>query len=265
MAGGFNALGGSPAGQGRPIAPGPGPGAPGLGALGSGMANPANPPGGGRNALGAPGDMAPDNMTPPKGGSGRAGPMQELMAAHDHAKAVYGQVTKARNLLDHMRREMDQLTSKGDVVSPQDVIAAAGRVVGHGAGATEMATILSSMPSMAGQGLAAWLAAHDVGIRNQEAHVDQMKSLAQHQMGVAALRVIAGVHMTQRVGEMAAARSRMGILAPSGRVGLATGPGARPAVGPPGMAPQGMPIPAPNVLQTMQRPTEQGPAGEEAV
>ena len=254
---GFNAL--SPGAEMTSPAAGMGPGR----GAGATPALPANPPSGGLNALGSPGDRAPDNMTPPRGGSGRAGPMDELMAAHDHAKAVYGQVTKARNLPDHMRREMDDLTRKGDTVSPEDVIAAAGRIVGHGAGAREMATILSSMPTQSGQGLAGWLAQQDVGIRNQEAHVIQMQALSQHQMGVAALRVIAGIHMGQRVNEVTqAARSRMGVLAPSGRVGLTTGPVARPAIGNPGMAPS---MPVTNVLQTMQRPTEEGPGASEAV
>lgn len=228
--------------------------------------NPLMPPGGGQQqprlqipdavsggaqTMGAPGDTAPDNMSPPMGG-GR-GQVSEVQAQHQYAKAMFDQVSKARNMLDHMRREMDQLTSKGDTVDPQDVIAAAGRVVGHGVNAKDMAAILAEMPAQGGQGLAAWLAAHDVSIRQQEDHANMVLSVIGNRMAASAMRVLAEQHMQQRGREAAAARAG-GPMAPRGQ-----GQGQRPVTAPPGGLGQT------NVIQTEQRPDLQGPAAEEAV
>lgn len=211
---------------------------------------------GGSPTMGAPGDMAPDNRSPVGGAPQGRGPMAELEAQHSYAKAVFDQIQKSRNMLDHMRREMDQLTAKGDTVDPAEVIAAAGRVVGHGVGAHEMATLLADMPPMGGQGLAAWLAAHDVSIRQQEAHVDSVLSVAGSRMAAAGLRVIAGNHKMMRAQQA----MRGGPLAPRGQ-----GQGARPVAAPPGAPTGAGGLGQTSVIQTEQRPQMEGPAAEEAV
>lgn len=210
---------------------------------------------GGRNGMSAPGDLAPDNRSPPMG-AGR-GQATELQAQHQYAKALFDQVSKARNMLDHMRREMDQLTMKGDTVDPQEVIAAAGRVVGHGVNAHDMAAILADMPTQGGQGLAAWLAAHDVSIRQQENQANTLLRLTGNRMAAAGMRVLAEQHIMQRTREAAGAAG--GPMAPRGRAGQ----GARPVTAPPGMSPGS--LGQTNVIQTEQRPDLQGPAAEEAV
>lgn len=211
---------------------------------------------GGPTPLGAPGDTAPDNRSAPMGAPQGRGPMAELEAQHSYAKAVFDQIQKSRNMLDHMRREMDQLTAKGDTVDPSDVIAAAGRVVGHGVNAHEMAAILADMPPAGGQGLAAWLAAHDVAINQQENHADQVLSIAGSRMAAAGLRILAGHHVAAR----AAQAQRGGPLAPRGQ-----GQGARPVAAPPGTATGAGGLGQTNVIQTEQRPQMEGPAAEEAV
>lgn len=208
---------------------------------------------GGAATMGAPGDLGPDNRTPPMGG--RQGQVSEVEAQHQYAKAVFDQVSKARNMLDHMRREMDQLTQKGDTVAPDDVIAAAGRVVGHGVNAKDMAAILADMPAQGGQGLAAWLAAHDVSIRQQEDHANMVLGVVGNRMAAAGFRVLAEQHMQQRNREAATAAAG-GPMAPRGRAGQ----GARPVTAPPGGG-----LGQTNVIQTEQRPDLQGPAAEEAV
>src|SRR5215469_12402864 len=99
----------------------------------------------------------------------RGGPDQfGLQQRSDIAKAIYGKTVSARNMLDHIRTELDRLTNLADTVTPQDVIGAAGRLVGHGIPAKEMATLLADMPTNAGQGLAAWVQMHDQNARQQE-------------------------------------------------------------------------------------------------
>jgi hypothetical protein len=135
-----------------------------------------------------------------------------------------------------MRREMDGLTKLGDTVTPEDVISAAGRVVGHGVDAKGMATILADMPPMGGQGLAGWLMMHDQAITQQEAHAETLQAILQHRMGQAALRAIAGLHVADGARKAAVTA---GALAPGRRP---IGPlSPRPTAGPAGMAPQGAP------------------------
>src|SRR5215469_9796008 len=65
---------------------------------------------------------------PQRGGPDELG----LRKQHDVAKAIYGKTVSAKNMLDRIREEMDKLTNMADTVTPQDVIGAAGRLVGHG-------------------------------------------------------------------------------------------------------------------------------------
>lgn len=205
-----------------------------------------------RNQLGSmgPPDDGPSPQRPqlPEGplrGAGEAflrdRQKNPFQAQHDLNKAIHNQVTREMVMLDHIRREMDHLVSKGDTVTPQDVIGAAGRVVGHGMGTREMATLLSDMPTQAGQGLAAWLMVHDANIRQAEAQVRHAKALAQHAVGVSAMRNMAANHL-QRTAQQR--RQGMGTLGP--RAQRETGGQAAP------------PGPTPQVIQMMQAPQPQG-------
>lgn len=180
-------------------------------------------------------------LASPRNGSDQGDPMMNAARQqHAGAKAVFDQLTKARGMLDHMRREMDQLVQKGDTVGPDEVIAAAGRVVGHGVGAREMAMMLADMPSMAGQGLAAWLAAHDQGIAQQEQHVSQMLQVAAHRYGVASIGLLAANHIDETVkGMIPKAGELSPRLAPRGAAGQTRGGGEAGMVGPNAMMPPG--------------------------
>src|SRR5215467_202426 len=178
------------------------------------------PVSGGPNGLMRPGGEGPNSPAPTGSPasptpSGRKGPMDEIVEAHDYAKFVHDTFAKAQVMLQHMRREMDNLVKKGDTVQPPDVVAAAGRLVGHGLNAKEMAAILVDMPPMGGQGLAAWLATHDQAIQQQEAHVEVMKQLTGHNMMQSAFKVIAALHLRQRAQQFAGGMAaQMGALGP---------------------------------------------------
>src|SRR5215467_14499866 len=189
---------------------------------------PANPPSGG----------PPPSEGPPSRGrsGGPPGPMDELMARHDYVKSQHDILTKARGMLDHMRREMDQLTRMGDTVQPTDVIAAAGRLVGHGVGARELATIMADMPTAGGQGLAAWLAAHDAGVTQQEGHVEMMLNLTGHALGQTSMQILAGIHMHQRAAQALSQANRAGPLSPRP---ISAPAGQGPAMSPNALAPTG--------------------------
>lgn len=170
----------------------------------------------------------------------------DLHRMHDYNKATYTKLTESDNMLRHIREELDKLTEMADTVTPQDVIGAAGRLVGHGIPAREMATLLSDMPLGAGQGLASWLQMHDASVRQQETHVEQTMRIAGHRMAVSAMRVLAANAVRDHAGGVTA---RAGALTP-GRTPQAAG---------------ALPIAQPQVMQMAQAPGQEGPGAEEAV
>lgn len=141
--------------------------------------------------------------------------------AHSYHKAVHAKLSNADRLLKRIREEMDKLVTMGDVVSPEDVVAAAGRVVGHGVPAKEMATLLATMPTQAGQGLAQWVQLHHGQLQQEEAMVAQAKEAALHRMGTSAVRALAASDLQNAA---RAGASQMGPLAPGGNQAIASQP-----------------------------------------
>src|SRR5262249_32832932 len=84
-------------------------------------------------------------------------------------------------------------------VRPEHVIEAAGRLVGHGIGAAQLAQIMSDMPSTGGEGLAGWIRMHDATISQAEAQLIQENRVIGHRLGVAAVTSMAATHMESRV------------------------------------------------------------------
>jgi len=151
-----------------------------------------------------------------------------LEAISNYHKAVYTKITNADRMLSRIREEMDKLTNMGDTISPEDVVAAAGRVVGHGVPAREMATLLAGMPVQAGQGLAAWIQEQNALVQQQEAEVARVREIALHKMGVSAVRSMAAGDVINQARQ---ASSVLGPLAPGGNQAIA--PQAPPAGAPP--------------------------------
>lgn len=195
-------------------------------------------------------DPGPDQMAIPGVGNIQRGPT-DLHTLHSYNKIIYQKLVQADRMLGVLRGELDKLALMGDTVAPEDVIASAGRVVGHGVPARELATLLADMPSQAGQGLSAWVAQQDQALTMQEAHVAQMREIAQHRMGVSAVREMAADEVMARGRRTAAAMGAMGPLGPGGQ-------GPSPGGGGGGM-------PQPQVVQMAQAPSEEGPASGEAV
>jgi hypothetical protein len=114
-------------------------------------------------------------------------------------KSRYDDGVKAQQVLDHLRVELDQLMDKGDTVRPEHVIEAAGRLVGHGLGATQLAQIMSDMPATGGEGLASWIRMHDVTISNAEQQLSRANDILRNRLGVAGIRALSADHVVQTV------------------------------------------------------------------
>lgn len=156
----------------------------------SSQGNPLAPSG----AVGPSGaDPGGGNLLQSGGGASAPGPgdmMAGLEKDHHLAAARYQKLAQARKLLDSVREQMDELAKMGDVVTTEDVVKAAGKLVAEGLTPVAMASLLADMPAD-GPALAGWVAKHDQEVNQREAQLAPVLKLARHEMGTAALRTIA--------------------------------------------------------------------------
>jgi hypothetical protein len=117
------------------------------------------------------------------------------------AETQFKQTQQAFETLDHVRGELDELMNLGDMVRPEDVIQAAGRLVGKGFGAENLAQLLSDMPTMGGQGLASRIRMHDITVVKAEAALQQQANVARNRLGVAGIKSLAASHMEHMAGQ----------------------------------------------------------------
>jgi|SRR5215472_17593950 len=148
--------------------------------------------------------QAPASPTSPARGNGmgvppsKAGqPFADVHANLKYVQAQFKDGQRAQQVLDHLRIELDQLMEMGDVVRPEHVIEAAGRLVGHGIGATQLAQIMSDMPSIGGEGLASWIRMHDLTVSQAEMQLAQENAVLGHRLAVAGIKSIAASHLEQ--------------------------------------------------------------------
>lgn len=113
-----------------------------------------------------------------------------MTALHDMTRSKYDKLAEAKGLLEKVKKELLPLAKMGDTVSQDDVIHAAGKLVGHGLGAGAVAGILADMPQD-GQPLAAWVAQHLMGIQQREQQLAPILTGTQHELGVHALQLLA--------------------------------------------------------------------------
>ena len=145
----------------------------------------------------APPAQPPSGQSGPPPASKAGQPFADIHQNLKYTQARFNDGQKAQQVLDHVRVELDKLMEMGDVVRPEHVIEAAGRLVGHGLGATQLAQIMSDMPSMGGEGLASWVRMHDLIITNAEQQLARENAVVGHQLAVAGIKSIAASHLEQ--------------------------------------------------------------------
>ncbi len=120
--------------------------------------------------------------------------LQQLVDDHDRVKGQFDKLVEARRTLDAARVELTSLTKLGDLVTPEDVIKGAGKLVATGLSPMALAKLLSDMPEK-GEELQAWLVGHIQGLEAREQQLEPVLGAARHQLGVAAMRTIIGHSM----------------------------------------------------------------------
>lgn len=236
--------------MGNALSPGATSGTPGISMPGVATKMNADPMSGGSPLPSPPQADTPEGPLPKSQRADTSGPFGDVHANLNQAVARYRVGQRAQQVVDHIREELDSLMDMGDVVRPEDVIGAAGRLVGKGIGAQQLAELLASMPTMGGEGLASWVRMHDQTIRQTEMALQKETDMSRHQMGIAGMRSLAANaaedHIRMQAGAAAAStRGSMGPLAPPAGVG-----GGGPTV-----------MPRTNVLQ-VQQPSQSDEASE---
>src|SRR4249920_3249111 len=123
--------------------------------LGPGMPMPGDAPPGmssGRapRPSGTPGGGGVAPRLGPQMPTGLDGAMQALQKGHGQAKAAFEQTSRAVAMMDHVRKGLEKLSNRGDMVTPEDVIAEASKLVAHGIDPAALAGILADMPQEGG-------------------------------------------------------------------------------------------------------------------
>ena len=125
---------------------------------------------------------------------------QQLLDAHDRAKAQFDKLADARSMLDKVRVELTSLDKLGDLVTSEDVIKGAGKLVAAGLSPLAVAKLLSDMPEK-GPAINGWLVQHATQVAGRETQLEPVLAAARHQMGVAGMRSLIGQHVEQSLGE----------------------------------------------------------------
>jgi hypothetical protein len=119
--------------------------------------------------------------------------LDALKTQHTQLAAMNKKMSEASSTLRKVREGMDRLTALGDIATQDDVVGEAGKLVGHGLDPGAVASLLADMPE-GGEPLKAWIAQHDLQIKQREAQQTQVHDQVRHELATTALRVLFAHH-----------------------------------------------------------------------
>lgn len=126
------------------------------------------------------------------------GSRNTLMQQHDRNMAWYKQTGQALKKLDVIRKSLDRLGGKQDLVTMDDIVDEAGKLVGHGIDPMALAGMLADAPQEGGgEALGGWVATQAQTAMAGEAQMLVQHNLAQHAMGVSAMHMLMAHHNAQ--------------------------------------------------------------------
>lgn len=194
----------------------------------------------------APQMMPPGNAMMPQQPGPMMGPQRgpmpinhDLMASeHAKARAQLDKLEQIAARQSAVKEQLEFLGSLGDLVSEEDVVSAAGRIVSAGVPSMSIATMLADAPmQQGGEALAQWVAGQAQQFAAKEQQMNQVLGVVRHQTGLAALRMLAAMSFGDLAQGAPGAAPIDNPLAPQGP-GL-MGPEAGVDASAPPLAPQG--------------------------
>jgi hypothetical protein len=127
--------------------------------------------------------QAPPQTAPPQG------PPQTLESFAEGLGAKYEKLMQAGEMLSRVRESMDALVALQDVVTPEDVIDQAGKLVSAGLDSSSVVAILAEMPDNS-EALQAWVQTQNANVQEREAQLEEVTRDIRHQMGVVGLKMV---------------------------------------------------------------------------
>lgn len=121
--------------------------------------------------------------------------LDRLHEARSAARQRFDKIVQIQDQLQLAGRELAQLLSLGDLLSPDDVIKTSANLVGGGIGSHVVAAWLSEMPQTTGDPLMAWVAQHVGEMQQGYQALVPLREQARHELGLSAMRALAGHHM----------------------------------------------------------------------
>lgn len=211
------------------------PAQPGMGVPGAG---PPGAPGGGLGPLPAPaapgaipGGLAPAAASPLTAGppasvlAGKNVPRQLIQSMQQQHSAAQAKLDKMQEISDQasaVSTQLKHLTTLGDLVTEEDVVKSASKIVAAGVPAMSMATLLADMPS-GQEALSAWIAGQAQQFQAKEAQIQQLMGVTRYETGLAALRLLSAESFGEMSEPFAGAPAGSNPLMP-GTPGLAPAP-----------------------------------------
>jgi hypothetical protein len=125
---------------------------------------------------------------------GMPDPLSGIAQAHNAAKVRLAKTTQATQMLGSIRSELEHLAGMEDMVTQDDVVKSAGKLVGAGATPNELASLLADMPPD-GQGLANWVQDHLASVDAREAQVGPAHEMAKHSVAATGIQMLTGQHV----------------------------------------------------------------------
>jgi hypothetical protein len=114
-----------------------------------------------------------------------------LMQQHTRNKALFEHTGQALKKIDIIRKGLEKLSDKQDVVTMDDIVEEAGKLVSQGIDPMALAGILADAPQEGGgEALGGWVASHAQVAAQGEQAMMQQHALARHNMAVSAIHLL---------------------------------------------------------------------------
>jgi len=145
------------------------------------------------NAL-MPGMGEPMAQQAPQAPRARRSVGPEMIAAmeqqHLQSRAQLSKLEEIAGRQRVVREQMNHLKTLGDLISEDDVVNSASKIVAAGVPPMAIASLLADMPSGA-EALKEWVVGQEAQFAQKEAQMNQVMGMVRHNTGLAALRLLA--------------------------------------------------------------------------
>lgn len=131
-------------------------------------------------------------LAPPRGRKpvAPAGLIKAMEVQHAQSRAKLEKLEEVQGKARAAREQFNHLMNLGDLVTEEDIVRSASKIVAAGAEPMTIAGVLADMPTGT-EAMKEWIAGKEQEFRQKEAQLGQVLGLVRHETGLAALRLLA--------------------------------------------------------------------------